>query len=349
MKTEIIKLDSRKPDIQGIRHAADVLREGGLVAFPTETVYGLGANALNTQAVKKIFEAKGRPADNPLIVHIADTSSVKPLVSVIPPFVCGLMDKFWPGPLTLIMDKSELVPPIITANLDTVAIRMPVHPVAMAMIRESGLPIAAPSANTSGKPSPTCAKHVIDDLAGKVDVIIDAGNADIGLESTVLDTTVQPPAILRPGGITYEQLSAELGEVFIDPSLLIKDINVIPKAPGMKYKHYSPKADVIIVEGEPAAIAGKINELVSEQKQKGLKAGVLATEQTRNCYSGVEIISAGSRDNPESIAASLFGALREFDERKVDIIFAEAIDTTGIGLAVMNRMKKAAGYHIVKA
>jgi L-threonylcarbamoyladenylate synthase len=230
LKTEIIKLDKNNLDMDGIRYAAEVIRQGGLVAFPTETVYGLGANALNEAAVKNIFEAKGRPSDNPLIVHVADTSSVDELVQHIPPNAPALMDRFWPGPLTMIMNKSNIVPQIITAGLNTVAVRIPSHPVALALIREAGLPIAAPSANKSGRPSPTSAKHVIHDLSGKIDVIIDGGFTKVGLESTVLDITVTPPIILRPGFITPMQLKEVLKEVDIDPGLLAKQSkDIIPK------------------------------------------------------------------------------------------------------------------------
>jgi L-threonylcarbamoyladenylate synthase len=265
------------------------------------------------------------------------------------------MDKFWPGPLTIIMHKSCIVPSIITAGLDTVAVRMPSHPVARALISESGLPIAAPSANTSGKPSPTAPKHVIDDLSGKVDIIIDSGFTKLGLESTVLDMTSNPPAILRPGGITLEQLEKVLPGIGIDPGLLAKEINnlapisnISPRSPGMKYTHYSPKADVIVVEGELTRMAGRINQMIDEYKAQGANIGVLATEQTLTLYKDVEIICVGNRDEPETIAANLFGALREFDERNVEVIFAEAIENLGIGLAVMNRMNKAAGYNIIK-
>lgn len=349
MKTEIIKLDLDYMDMDKIDHAAGILKSGGLVAFPTETVYGLGANALDETAVKKIFEAKGRPSDNPLIVHISSKNEVDRLVRSIPANAEKLMNTFWPGPLTLVLDKSGLVPQVITAGLDTVAVRVPSHPAALALIKAAGLPIAAPSANTSGKPSPTLAEHVIEDLTGKVDVIIDAGNSTVGLESTVLDVTVDPAVILRPGGITPEQLEQVLGIVGIEPALSGKmDKDIKPRSPGVKYTHYSPKAQVIVIEGMLPGVVEKISELLREYERKGIKAGVLATEQTQGFYTGAEVISAGSRNNPETIASSLFGALREFDNRKVEVILAEAIEKTGIGLAVMNRLNKAAGYHIIK-
>jgi L-threonylcarbamoyladenylate synthase len=357
MKTEIIKLDLNDPDMDKLRYAAGILRNGGLVAFPTETVYGLGANALDEAAVKGIFNAKGRPSDNPLIVHISEKSSLHTIVRDVPNKAELLMDKFWPGPLTLVMPKSSEVPTVITAGLQTVAVRMPAHPIALALIRESGVPVAAPSANTSGKPSPTTAKHVIDDLYGRIDVIIDAGYSEVGLESTVLDITSTPAMILRPGGITQTQLEQVLGVVDVDPAImsyLNKDI--IPKAPGMKYLHYSPKADVTIVEGKLDKVVEKIRSLCRENFSKGIKVGILATSQTQDIYnndkkecSNLEIISAGDRDNPETIAAQLFQALREFDDRDVQIILAEAVDNAGIGMAIMNRMNKAAGYKIINA
>ena len=350
LKTEIIRLDKNNIDLDKVRYAAGVLRKGGLVAFPTETVYGLGANAMDTAAVAKIFEAKGRPSDNPLIVHIADIKSLSELAVGSFTGVSPLMERFWPGPLTLVMNKSQKVPSVITAGLDTVAIRVPSHPIALALIKEAGIPVAAPSANTSGKPSPTSAAHVIEDLTGKVDIIIDGGTADVGLESTVLDVTEKPAVILRPGGITPEQLREVLGEVNIDPALVKNQTEeFIPRAPGMKYTHYSPKAEVIIVEGSMSAVVQQINTLAQCQMSKGVRVGILTTEQTRSMYPQGEIICMGDRDNPETIAANLFSSLREFDSRGVELILAEAVDSSGIGLAVMNRMNKAAGYNIIRA
>lgn len=349
MKTEIIKLDINNIDADKIRYAGSVIRSGGLVAFPTETVYGLGANAMDEYSISKIFEAKGRPSDNPLIVHISDKIEINKLVKYIPANASRLMDAFWPGPLTIVMDKSDAVPSLVTAGLNTVAVRMPSHPVALALIKESGCPIAAPSANTSGKPSPTIASHVIEDLSGRVDVIIDAGNAKVGLESTVIDTTVNPPMILRPGGITPDQLKQVLCNIEIDKALWGKDAkNYQPKSPGLKYTHYSPKADVIVIEGNLSRVVEKINELIGKYKMQGLNVGVLATEQTKGYYNNAEIISSGSRYNPETIASNLFRALREFDNRNVQLILAEAINDEGIGFAVMNRLNKAAGYNIIK-
>lgn len=349
MKTEIIKIDIQNIDKAGIRYAAEVLKSGGLVAFPTETVYGLGADALNEMAVSNIFRAKGRPSDNPLIVHISNKYDAEKLVAIVPACAHHLMDKFWPGPITLIMEKSPLVPLSVTAGLNTVAVRMPSHPVALALIRESGIPVAAPSANTSGRPSPTNANHVIEDLSSKVDVIIDAGSCNIGVESTVLDTTSTPPVILRPGGITLEQLEEVLGQVNVDPAIMSRrQGNFIPKSPGMKYKHYSPKGDVIIIEGALEAVVSKINELIDSYSSKGLRVGVMSTKQTSSYYGNAEVISAGDRDNPSEIAANLFRILREFDEKNIKVILAESVNSSGIGLAVMNRLNKAAGYNIIK-
>lgn len=350
MKTEILKIDIHNIDSAKIKYAAQVIEEGGLVAFPTETVYGLGANALNKAAVEKIFTAKGRPSDNPLIVHVADKESVEKLVSRIPEKAVKLMDTFWPGPLTLVMDKQSNVPDIITAGLDTVAIRVPSHPIALALIRAAKLPIAAPSANISGKPSPTDSKHVINDLDGKVDVIIDGGFSNIGVESTVVDMVVEPPMLLRPGGITLEQLEAVIGNVQIDPGVAQKSLDgkIVPKSPGMKYKHYAPKAKVVIVEGEIQKVAEKINELVKDYESRNIKVGILATDETKQLYPKNLTVSLGSRMNPETIAANLFNAFRDYDKTDVQTIFAEAIDSSGIGLAIMNRMNKAAGYNIIK-
>jgi len=350
LKTEINKIDKQNIDIKVIEKAADIIVVGGLVAFPTETVYGLGANALDENAVKSIFEAKGRPSDNPLIVHVADIEDVECLVREIPTKALLLMKKFWPGPLTIIMQKSKLIPDIITAGLDTVAVRMPSHPIAIELIRAAKKPVAAPSANISGRPSPTQAKHVIEDLFGKVDMIIDGGDSKIGLESTVIDVTCDPPLILRPGGITHDQLIEVLEDVKFDPGLSKSmDSKTKPRAPGMKYTHYSPKADMSIVDGQLEDIVKKINQLVETYMEKGLKVGVLATEQTKFGYKDGIVLSLGDRSKPETIASNLFKSLRELDEKNADIIFAESIEAVGVGLAIMNRMKKAAGYNIISA
>jgi len=354
LNTEIINIDTNNIDISKIKRAAYILRNGGLVAFPTETVYGLGANALDAAAVEGIYKAKGRPSDNPLIVHVSKIDEVNRLVREIPGQALKLMETFWPGPITIIMPKSEIIPDIITAGLDTVGIRMPSHPVALALIREAGVPVAAPSANTSGKPSPTRAEHVIDDLYGKVDAIIDAGPVSVGVESTVIDITGETALVLRPGGISREKLAGLLGKVQIDPGLAAGQTSQVPKAPGMKYTHYSPDAKVIVVEGETEKIAVKIAELAKKDVLNKVKIGIMATDETIEIYKKANelhdscIVSMGSRHKPEEIAASLFDIFRHMDKSSVDIIYAEAIDISGIGLAVMNRMKKAASY-IIKA
>lgn len=355
MKTDIIKVDTSKPDWdKQLDHAAQVLRDGGLVAFPTETVYGLGANALDQSAIEGIYRAKGRPSDNPLIVHIAETDALKELTSDIPGMAPKLIEACWPGPLTLLMPKSDRIPAIVTAGLGTVGIRMPANPIALELIRKSGVPVAAPSANSSGRPSPTLAKHVIEDLSSKVDVIIDGGHTKVGVESTVLDITVDPPMILRPGGITYEKLTEILGLVRFDPAISSDNkTSAPPKAPGMKYRHYAPKASMLLIQGQPERVAGEIGKRAEVYNREGTLVGILTTDETASLYDPslftyCKILSLGSRLNPESLAANLFKCLREFDENRTGVIMAESLETDGIGQAVMNRMLKAAGGNIIK-
>lgn len=343
--TKIIVLNKDNPDISLIDIAAEIIRAGGLVAFPTETVYGIGANSFSSEAVKKIFFAKGRPQDNPLIIHIANIEDVYKLAAVIPEKADILMKKFWPGPLTMIFKKAELVPAINTAGMDTVAIRMPSNKIAHLLIERAGVPISAPSANISGKPSPTDAEHVIQDLSDRVDVIIDGGRCDVGVESTVLDLTADIPVILRPGAVTAGMLKDLIGDVLIDPAILKKpEGNIRPKAPGMKYKHYSPDAEVYIVKGDLKNVSKKIQELTEEQLKYGKKVGIIATVQTSTEYKKGKVIVAGDRNKPETIAKNLFGVLRKFDKLGVDVIFSEGFDYENIGLAIMNRLEKAAGY-----
>lgn len=342
--TIVLKIDNKSPEKDKIKRAADVLRNNGLVTFPTETVYGLGANALSEEAVKGIFTAKGRPGDNPLIVHISHTEMLKELVTDIPSKAYELMDKFWPGPLTILFYKKDIIPDIVTARLSTVGIRMPDHKIALDLIKETGLPIAAPSSNTSGKPSPTESEHVIEDIFGKVDIIIDGGPTGVGVESTFLDITSEIPTILRPGGVTHEDLLTVYDEVRYDPAL--ENENLTPKSPGMKYTHYSPKADVKIIKGDLTKIPSKIKELYENYSSKNIKVGIIATEQTINEYNDYIKIVIGDRNNPKTIAANLFKTLREFDKLGVEIILAEGIDEIGIGKAVMNRMEKAAGHDV---
>lgn len=331
-----------------IRRAGDILKEGGLVAFPTETVYGLGGNALDAQASAKIYAAKGRPSDNPLIVHIADWDAIYKIVSEVPPEAKKLADAFWPGPLTMILKKSDAVPLATTGGLNTVAIRMPSNEVARALIRAGGGYVAAPSANTSGRPSPTCAAHVAQDLSGKVEMIIDGGSVDIGLESTIVDLTEGKPTILRPGYINQEMLGQVLDEVEMDRGLISPDSNVHPKAPGMKYRHYAPKADLIIVEGEAARVREKINELVRENLAAGKKAGVIGTDESLLYYKEGDVRSIGSRKEEITIARHLYSILRDFDESDISVIYSESFETPKIGQAIMNRLIKAAGHQIIK-
>lgn len=354
MKTQINRVDTAAQDWdRQLDYAAEVLKSGGLVAFPTETVYGLGANALDEKAVEGIYRAKGRPSDNPLIVHITSIDSIKELVDNIPPAAFPLMEAFWPGPLTLVMPRSGKIPDIITAGLDTVAVRVPSHPIAAALINKAGVPVAAPSANSSGKPSPTLAKHVIEDLKGKVDVIIDGGISEVGVESTVLDVTVTPPHILRPGGVTLEQLRKVIRYVSYDQASSAGDITTIPKSPGMKYKHYSPKAALLLLQGDPERVASEISKRAELYHKEGTAVGILVTDETASLYEPslyayCKIMSLGSRKNPETLASNLFRCLREFDEKSVEVIMAETTDVKGIGQAVMNRLVKAAGGNIIK-
>jgi L-threonylcarbamoyladenylate synthase len=349
-KTLVLKVSPLRPDMKKIRLAARFIREGGLVSFPTETVYGLGANALNTEAVLALFKAKMRPLDNPPIVHVGNLEDVYKLAKKVPERAKFLMKKFWPGPLTMIFYRSDIVPEVTVAHLDTIAVRMPNHPVALKLIKESGCPIAAPSANLAGRPSPTTAQHVLEDLNGRIDVILDAGPTSIGVESTVLDLTVDPPQILRPGGLTYEALNEVLGKVTLHPVAIAQEELPVNRArsPGMKHKHYAPKAELIVVEGEPSLVASKIMELAGSLKKVGCKIGVLAASETVGVYKADVVKCFGSRDNLAVVANNLFRLLREFDLEGVDVIISEGVPAKGLGLAVMNRLRKASGYNIVR-
>jgi L-threonylcarbamoyladenylate synthase len=350
-QTVMLRVDAQQPNINEIRVAAEIIRKGGLVAFPTETVYGLGADALNPDAVLKLFKAKNRPLDNPPIIHVANVSDVYRLVKQVPPKADKLMKTFWPGPLTLVFKRLATVPDVTVAGLGTIAVRMPQHPVAIALIRESQRPIAAPSANIAGKPSPTSAKHVFDDLNGRINAILDAGPTRIGVESTVLDLSVKPPLVLRPGGTPLEALRQALGNVKLHPFATAEKEVPVEKArsPGMKHKHYAPNAQVIVVEGAIPAVLTKVKELVESYKQKGVKVGILATDETLAAYETDVVKSLGSRFNLAFVARNLFRLLREFDAEGVDVIIAEGVPTEELGLAVMNRLRKASGYNIVKA
>jgi L-threonylcarbamoyladenylate synthase len=351
MKTLFLKVNTKKPDVEKIQIAAEIIRKGGLVAFPTETVYGLGADALNPEAVLALFEAKKRPLDNPPIVHIADSKELYRLVLEVPPKAKVLMENFWPGPLTLIFKRSCLVPEVTVAGLDTVAIRMPKNKVALELIRQSCCPIAAPSANLAGKPSPTTAQHVYLDLNERIDAIIDGGPTNIGVESTVVDLSVDPPMILRPGGTPYEPLKKVLNDLKLHPfveaeqELSLKEI----RSPGMKHKHYAPKAEVILVEGKVPAVKVKIKALTKYYMGDGKKVGILATDETQNSYQADVVKSLGSRFNLATVAQNLFRLLREVDAENVDVIIAEGVSSEGLGLAVINRLRKASAYHIIKA
>ena len=347
----IIIEDKDHPEEELLKKPAEILRKGGLVAFPTETVYGLGANALNEEAAKKIYEAKGRPSDNPLIAHIADFDGLLPLVSEIPEAGKKLMEAFWPGPLTLIFPKSSMVPYGTTGGLDTVAVRMPSDPIANGLIRLSGVPVAAPSANTSGRPSPTTADHVWQDMNGKIDMIVDGGAVGIGVESTIIDVSGKVPMILRPGAITQEMASAVLGrDIPLDPAITSGPMkaDVRPKAPGMKYKHYAPKADLTLVEGETGGVTETINRLAGEKLEAGFSVGIICTEETKSLYPAGMVRSLGFRAREETLAHNLYAVLREFDDLKADFIFSESFSKDHLGQAIMNRLTKAAGYHILK-
>ncbi len=348
MTTKVEKVDPVNPEENKIRDAAGILREGGVAAFPTETVYGLGANALLPEGAKRIYEAKGRPSDNPLIIHIADFTSLERIVREIPPQARALADAFWPGPLTMILPKSEAVPLETTGGLDTVAVRMPDHPVALALIRESGGYIAAPSANMSGRPSPTRAEHVLKDLDGRIPLILDGGPVGIGIESTIVDLTGDVPQILRPGFITEEMIAEAIGAVKDDPALTAADDSVRPKAPGMKYRHYAPKAELTLVSGNRQDVVDRINALAAENRGKGIRTGVLCTAETEPLYDAEVVKSIGSREDEEGIAQHLYGLLREFDESGVDRIYSECFSDLVIGKAVMNRLEKAAGHRIIE-
>ncbi len=349
-QTLLLKVNAESPDPTKIKTAAKIIKNGGLVAFPTETVYGLGADALNAAAVLALFEAKKRPLDNPPIVHVADLKEVPNLVKEVPKKAELLMKEFWPGPLTLIFKHSDIVPKVTVAGLDTIAIRMPNHRVALALIKASGRPIAAPSANLAGKPSPTTAQHVFEDLNGRIDAVLDSGTTNIGVESTVVDISAEPPMVLRPGGTTFEALKKVLGGVELHP--FVKAEGDLPlekiRSPGMKHKHYAPKAEVIVVEGNIPAIILKVKALAESYRLKGAKVAILATDETYNVYEANVVSSLGSRFNLAIIAQNLFRLLREVDAQNVDIILAEGVPSEGLGLAVINRLRKASGYRIIK-
>lgn len=346
MQTKMWTVDKNVDNLKTypqINEAAQKLKQNEVVAFPTETVYGLGGNAESDEAVLKIFEAKGRPGDNPLIVHIANREQIQSFVKEIPDQAAVLMDAFWPGPLTIILEKKEgALSEKATAGLSTVAVRMPDHPIALAIIEASGLPLAAPSANLSGKPSPTTANHVADDLTGRITGIVDGGATGVGLESTVVDCTGKIPAILRPGGVTKEQLEEVVGEVTVDPAL--KDSNQAPKSPGMKYRHYAPNAPFYLVDGTRE----EIQQLVNEKRMEGLKVGVMTTKENLEFYDADIVIPCGERARLETVAEALYDTLRAFNQEELDIIFGEIFPEQGVGQAIMNRLSKASGLQIIE-
>lgn len=344
METKVFVARDNYIKDEELKEASAVIRSGGLVAFPTETVYGLGGDATNPEASRKIYAAKGRPSDNPLIVHIADFSQLRNIVAEVPQEAEKLAEAFWPGPLTMILRKNDVIPYETTGGLDTVAIRMPSHPVARAFLQDSGCMIAAPSANTSGRPSPTTAQHVWRDLHGKIEILLDGGPVGIGIESTIVDLSEERPMILRPGFITQEMLSAVLGDVGMDPGLASENSKQPPKAPGMRYRHYAPKADLTLVEGTMEEVISKINALTREAQAMGKSVGVLATEENKDRYVADHVIVIGQRQDEAEIARHLFDVLRQFDDLQVDLIYSESFVAAGVGQAIMNRLLKAAGH-----
>jgi len=349
METQIVVIDENNIDREAIKKAGEILKKGGLVAFPTETVYGLGGDGLNPESSKKIYAAKGRPSDNPLIIHVSNMEDLEKIVRTVPEDARKLAAKYWPGPLTMIFEKNDLVPLETTGGLNTVAIRMPSNKTARALIDAAGGYVAAPSANLSGRPSPTVAKYVIEDMNGRIDMIIDGGASDVGLESTIVDFSEGKPMILRPGYITQKMLEEALSEeVLWDKAIIDADCKTAPKAPGMKYRHYAPKGELIIVEGPKEAVVEEINSLALEQIKKGKKVGIIATEETKDLYKADSIKSVGRAGHEEEVAHHLFRILREFDEENVEEMFSESFAHDGVGAAVMNRLLKAAGHQVIK-
>lgn len=345
MKTLIKEIDINKPDKDLIAIFASMLAGGKTVIFPTETVYGLGANALDEEAAAKIYQAKGRPSDNPLLVHIADKEDVYGLVENIDGRAKLLMDKFWPGPLTIVFKKKDIIPARTSGGLDTVAIRMPSDQVARDLIRQAGVPIAAPSANISGRPSPTKPEHIIREMDGRVDGILVGGPCNYGVESTIVDLSGDVAMVLRPGSITLEMLGEVLGQVDLDPSLKNKDDNIKAKAPGMKYKHYSPRAQVYIVRArDQEDFARRVDELCLDNAKKGLKTGVLTRSSDQHPYQA-QVFDLGESD--AEVAKNLFDSLISLDRESIDIAYVPYFEEKGLGVAIMNRLKKAAGYRII--
>ena len=348
METKVAIIKDINTDIRFIEEAGNVIRNGGTVAFPTETVYGLGANALDDEAVKKIFIAKGRPQDNPLIIHVS-TKEISGLVKDVPEVAQKIIDKFWPGPLTVILEKKDIIPNVTSANLNTIGIRMPNSEIALKLIELAERPIAAPSANISGRPSPTEVERCVEDLNGRVDYIIGGESSDIGVESTIVDCTVNPPLVLRPGGITLEMLKEINPEIELDKALKSKpNDDFKPKAPGMKYKHYAPNAHLKIIKGKNEKTIEIINEIVENYIEKGNDVAILTTNENLNKFNNGKVISLGSENDLKEIAKNLFEALRKCDDLGVQYILCQGFEENGVGLAIMNRLNKAAGYDILE-
>ena len=348
METKVAIIKDINTDIRFIEEAGKVIRNGGTVAFPTETVYGLGANALDDEAVRKIFIAKGRPQDNPLIIHVS-TKEISGLVKDVPEVAQKIIDKFWPGPLTVILEKKDIIPNVTSANLNTIGIRMPNSEIALKLIELAERPIAAPSANISGRPSPTEVERCVEDLNGRVDYIIGGESSDIGVESTIVDCTVNPPLVLRPGGITLEMLKEINPEIELDKALKSKpNDDFKPKAPGMKYKHYAPNAHLKIIKGKNEKTIEIINEIVENYIEKGNDVAILTTNENLNKFNNGKVISLGSENDLKEIAKNLFEALRKCDDLGVQYILCQGFEEKGVGLAIMNRLNKAAGYDILE-
>ncbi|MGL5258642.1 MAG: L-threonylcarbamoyladenylate synthase [Lachnospiraceae bacterium] len=345
MITKVLKIEEAN-EINVIYEAGEVIKNGGLVAFPTETVYGLGGDAFNKQSSEKIYEVKGRPSNNPLIIHIAEKKSLHQLVECVDDRLEALSSAFWPGPLTLVMKKNKEVPDETTGGLDTVAVRMPKHHLAQLFIKEAGGFVAAPSANLSGRPSPTCAKYVVEDMQGKIEMILDGGDCQVGLESTILDLTEEIPILLRPGSITKEMIEAVIGTIETDPSILEIDSKIPPRAPGMRYKHYAPKGELLLISGEKQKVVDRINKLTLECKKQGKVVGVISTKENENSYQYGVIKNIGARENEEEIAKNLYKILREFDDEHIEVIYSESFEESILGHAIMNRLLKAAGHKI---
>lgn len=347
MNTAICRVESGKIDTEIIQRAGKIISEGGLVAFPTETVYGLGGDAFNPESSRKIYAAKGRPSDNPLIVHICREEDLAKLVCEVPEKAQKLMEAFWPGPLTLIMNKKEEVPLETTGGLNTVAVRLPSDEVARAFIQAAGGYVAAPSANISGRPSPTCGKYVKQDMDGRIDMILYGDDSNIGLESTIVDMTGDVPMILRPGYITKSMIEEVIGVIEMDQTILDDNSKAVPKAPGMKYRHYAPKGQLVVVEGESSSVIEYINTQVIKDRAEGYKTGVISTSRNIPMYKAELILDAGDLEKQQEIAHRLFTILRTFDDENVDRIYSESFADDGLGTAVMNRLLKAAGHNVV--